>query len=81
MDVAINSANRQLGIIARGFKNKNSHTFTIVLLCKSFVRPLQERNSIIWSPYTNTWQTANDLSPMVVKCDEQIDAGYHPEVH
>ena len=37
MDVAINSANRPLGIIARSFKNKNSHT--IVLLYKSFVPP------------------------------------------
>ena len=52
IDMAINKANRQLGIIARVFKYKNPQI--IVPLYKSFVRPLLEYNSIIWSPYTNT---------------------------
>ena len=53
MDAVINKANRHLGIIARVFKYKNPQT--IAPLYKSFVRPLLEHNSIIWSPYTNTY--------------------------
>ena len=48
----ISKANRQLGVIARVFRLKNSQT--IIPLYASFVRPLLEYNSIIWSPYTKT---------------------------
>ena len=45
----VKKANRQLGIITRVFKDRNFDT--IVPLYKTFVRPLLEYNSIIWSPY------------------------------
>ena len=53
MNMTIKKANRQLCTIARVLKHKNPKI--IVLLYKSFVRPFLEYNSIIWSPYTNTY--------------------------
>ena len=50
IDSIVLKANKQLGIIARVFTDKSLKT--IIPLYKSFVRPLLEYNSIIWSPYT-----------------------------
>ena len=49
IDTITCKANRQLGIIARVFKQRDLKT--IVPLYKSFVRPFLEFNSVIWSPY------------------------------
>ena len=53
IDFIFNKANRQLGIISRIFKNRNSET--IIPLYKSVVRPHLEYNSLIWSPWTKTY--------------------------
>ena len=53
IDSILNRANRQLGLIARVFKQRNSKT--IIPLYTSYVRPLLENNSIIWSPYTKLY--------------------------
>ena len=49
IDTIVKKANRQLGIIGRVFKTRNMDT--IIPLYKTFVRPILEYNSVIWSPY------------------------------
>ena len=48
IDSLISKANKKLGIILHVFRNKNSKT--LIPLYKSFVRPIFEYNSVIWSP-------------------------------
>ena len=48
IDVAVKKANRQLGIISKVFKSREPRI--ILPLYKSFVRPILEYNSLIWSP-------------------------------
>ena len=49
VDSIVKKANRQLGIMARVFKARNVET--IIPLYKTFVRPILEYNSVIWSAY------------------------------
>lgn len=53
MDSIIKKANKKLGIIAHVFRNKNAKI--LIPLYKTFVRPLLEYNSVIWSPSTSTY--------------------------
>ena len=50
INLIVKKANRQLAIIARVFRNRSVKT--IIPLYKTFVRPILEYNSVIWSPYT-----------------------------
>ena len=50
IDAIVNKANRKIGIMAHVFKNRN--TQTLLPLYKTFVRPILQYNSVIWSPYT-----------------------------
>ena len=63
MDVVIKKANKKLGIIAHIFKNKNSDA--MIPLFKTFVRPILEYNSIIWSPYTKKY--VNKIEKIQIK--------------
>ena len=70
IDAITKKANQQLGIIARVFKNKNIQTF--VPLCKTFVRPFLEYNSVIWSPYTCTKQNEKKIENFQKKMCKMI---------
>ena len=50
LQLSAKKANKQLGIISKVFSSRSPQI--IIPLYKSFVRPLLEYNSIIWSPYT-----------------------------
>ena len=53
MDSIISKANKKLGIITHVFRKRDSSTF--IPLYKTFVRPLLEYNSVIWSPITTKY--------------------------
>ena len=53
MEAIVKKANQKIGIIARVFQTRSCEN--IIPLYVTFVRPLLEYNSVIWSPTTNKY--------------------------